>query len=60
MERNDKRQENLKKAIARAEEDLAKNVPGTIRMLKKHIKELKQELKDVKVFRGSLYNGGVW
>lgn len=60
LEANTKQQERLQKAIAQTEAEIAKKVPGTLRELKKDLKELKEELRVVKVCRGTLHNGGVW
>lgn len=60
LDRNTKRQEGLKAQIALVTLELSKKVPGTIRLNKAILKTLTQDLRDVKMSRGCLYNGGVW
>ncbi len=60
LQQNTARQESIKREIARQELELAQRVPGTILLSKRLLKQLKAELKEVKILRGCLYNGGVW
>jgi molecular chaperone DnaK (HSP70) len=60
LDSNTKQQERVKRAIARVEEEIAKKTPGTLRELKKYRKELQEELRTIKICRGTLYNGGIW
>ena len=60
LQLNTDRQEAILSEIARQELQLAQKVPGTLRATKSLLKELKAELREVKILRGCLHNGGVW
>ena len=60
LARNDKDQETYKNKIAEMDAIINAKVPGTIRVAKQTRKMYAVALKETKLMRGSLYNGGVW